>query len=144
MYRLDLEQWAVAQEVLEYHRLKREPQAPSAVEVVSSAVATEGDFHRNINKGGSVTTTVVDESMTPEDLAETSDILVQAAAAQERDLVQAVWNVVSLEQRSLLLQTMTQEVRQQVLSCLIWNPERVDRSQGCIEVETRIAREAAA
>jgi predicted 2-oxoglutarate/Fe(II)-dependent dioxygenase YbiX len=91
-----------------------------------------------------VTTTAVGELMTPEDLAETLEILVQASELQERDLVQAVWSVVSHNQRSQLLQTMTQEVRQQVLACLNWNPECVDRSQGYIEGETRTLWEEAA
>lgn len=52
IYRLSLAQWQLAQEVLEFRRLKRERQAQQSVERLEGSVVTGGFLHIDINKRG--------------------------------------------------------------------------------------------
>ena len=118
VYCLDLMQWEVAQEVLEYRRSKREIQAQSELESISSLVVTGVDFDININKRGSVTTEVSRSGLTPEEFADGVEILSQAVVAQERALVQSLWEIWTSSERSALLSSLASEVRQSLAECL--------------------------
>ncbi len=127
VYRLDLEQWAIAQEVLEYRRSKRESQAQREVEAASTVVVTGVYFDKNINKGGAVTT---EGELLSEELADGLDILTQAVAVQEWSLVRSLWMTWDLSQRSAVLMQMSDELRSQVIETLGLLPGAIVRWMG--------------
>ena len=118
VYRLGLEQWTVAQEVLAYRRSKHQTQAQPEVEAVSTVVVTGGDFDQNINKGGAVTTESREQGLTPEALADGLAFLSQALAAGKRERVQSLWKTWNSLERSALLVSMPNTVRQRLTKCL--------------------------
>ena len=130
VYRLDLEQWAIAQEVLEYRRSKRESQVQSIVEASSTVVVTGGDFDKNINKETPLTTEDKNPRLTPEEVADRLGDLSQLVAGEEREWVQALWRVWSPVERAALLNFLSTELRQKLTGWLGVVPGAIVRSVG--------------
>ena len=130
VYRLDLEQWAIAQEVLEYRRPKRESQVQSIVEASSTVVVTGGDFDKNINKETPLTTEDKNPRLTPEEVADRLGDLSQLVAGEEREWVQALWRVWSPVERAALLNFLSTELRRKLTGWLGVVPGAIVRSVG--------------
>lgn len=130
VYRLDLEQWAIAQEVLEYRCSKRGMQSQNRVDAISTSVVTGGDFDRNINKEGAVTTEGQRPGLTFEELADGVAILSEAVRVQERELVRSLWRVWDVGVRSAVLGFLSSDARQQLTQCLDIVPGAIVRWWG--------------
>ncbi|MBD1853910.1 DUF3854 domain-containing protein [Cyanobacteria bacterium FACHB-502] len=101
VYRLCPIQWQLAQDVLEFRRLKREKQAQSLVQASEEGVVTGSTFHVNLNKRGCVATEEK-SFLSPEDVEDALSLIEIAIHLRDGEALRAVWNCWDEDQKRQL------------------------------------------
>ena len=119
VYRLSPMEWQLAQEVLEFRRLKRERQAQQTLEASQETVVTEGNLSINLIKGESVTTEADLPVLPAQDVAEAIVLIETALEDGSVEGLRAVWECWDDRQRQQLWEEMDELLRREVDRLLV-------------------------
>ncbi|HEY9663368.1 MAG TPA: plasmid replication protein, CyRepA1 family [Allocoleopsis sp.] len=114
VYRLSSAEWQLAQEVLEFRRLKRERQAQQPFEACQETVGTGGNLSINLIKGGDVTTEAELPLLPAQDVAEAIALIEMAIESGSVEGLRAVWECWDDRHKQQLWEEMSESLRREV------------------------------